>query len=110
MGSRPLNLSPDATLDRGVVLISINSLRLLHMLSLVSGALRGSTAFHKSSFVNYKADVEEFYVEGHRPFPYQLDGDYLGEVTRLHFEYVPDILSLVVPNPSLVGLRPLKDD
>ena len=110
LGSRPLNLTPDATLDRGLVLISINSLRLLHMLSLVSGALRGSTAFHKSSFVNYKSDVEEFYVEGHRPFPYQLDGDYLGEVTRLHFEYVPDILSLVVPNPSLVGLPPLKDD
>ena len=99
-----MKLSTDATLDRALVMISINSLRLTHMLGLVSGALRGSTAFHKSSFVNYKADIEEFYVEGHRPFPYQLDGDYLGEATRLHFEHVPNILSLVVPNPRLVGL------
>jgi diacylglycerol kinase family enzyme len=31
------------------------------------------------------------------PFPYQVDGDYLGEVTRLDFGYEPDVLTLVVP-------------
>ena len=31
------------------------------------------------------------------PFPYQVDGDYLGEVNRLDFGYEPDVLTLVVP-------------
>ena len=31
------------------------------------------------------------------PFPYQVDGDYLGEVERLEFSYEPDCLTLVVP-------------
>ena len=34
---------------------------------------------------------------GAEPFPYQVDGDYLGEVNRLDFGYEPDVLTLVVP-------------
>ena len=104
LGSRSLNLSPDADLSRGLVAISINSLRVTRMLNLVSGALRGSTAFHSHSYIDYKSDVTSFRVEGHRPFPYQVDGDYLGEVTSLDFHYAPNVLSLITPNPGLVGL------
>ena len=104
LGSKSLNLSPDADLSRGLVAISINSLRVNRMLNLVSGAIRGSTAFHNHSYIDYKADVSNFRVEGHRPFPYQVDGDYLGEVTSLDFKYTQDVLKLVTPNPTLVGL------
>ena len=31
------------------------------------------------------------------PFPYQVDGDYLGDVRRLDIAYVPDALTLVRP-------------
>jgi hypothetical protein len=34
---------------------------------------------------------------GPEPFPYQVDGDHLGEVERLDFTYEPAALSLVVP-------------
>ena len=104
LGSRSLSLSPDADLSRSLVMISINSLRVNRLLNLVSGAIRGSTAFHNHSYVDYRADVTDFRVEGHRPFPYQVDGDYLGEVTSLDFSYAPNVLKLVAPNPSLVGL------
>lgn len=104
LGSRSLSLSPDADLSRSLVMISINSLRVNRLLNLVSGAIRGSTAFHNHSYVDYRADVTDFRVEGHRPFPYQVDGDYLGEVTSLDFSYAPSVLKLVAPNPSLVGL------
>jgi diacylglycerol kinase family enzyme len=30
-------------------------------------------------------------------FPYQVDGDYLGDVKRLYFQHVPNALRLVVP-------------
>ena len=36
-------------------------------------------------------------AESSTPFPYQLDGDYLGEVTRLEFSHVPDAVQLVFP-------------
>jgi hypothetical protein len=31
------------------------------------------------------------------PFPYQLDGDYLGETDRLEFHHVPDAILMVRP-------------
>jgi hypothetical protein len=36
-------------------------------------------------------------VVGHGPFPYQVDGDYLGETTELAFRHEPDVLRLVRP-------------
>ena len=104
LGSQSLNLSPHAGLDQELVTISINSLNVNRMLGLVSGAIRGSTAFHNHSYIDYRPQVSSFIVEGHRPFPYQVDGDYLGEVTSLEFSYAPKVLQLITPNPGLVGL------
>ena len=39
-------------------------------------------------------------VEHDTPFPYQVDGDYLGETNRLEFRHVPDAVRLVVPPPE----------
>jgi hypothetical protein len=36
-------------------------------------------------------------VANHGPFPWQVDGDYLGEVERLKIGYEPDALTLVMP-------------
>jgi diacylglycerol kinase family enzyme len=37
------------------------------------------------------------FVANHGPFPWQVDGDYLGEVERLEITYEPDALTLVMP-------------
>ena len=37
-------------------------------------------------------------VEGDRRFPYQVDGDYLGETRRLEFRHVPETLTLALPS------------
>ena len=34
------------------------------------------------------------------PIPYQVDGDYLGEATRLEFRHVPDAVRLVFPGDT----------
>ena len=47
--------------------------------------------------VDEHADIAGVVVKGHRPFPYQVDGDYLGEVTQLRFRYERDCISLVLP-------------
>jgi hypothetical protein len=36
-------------------------------------------------------------VTGDGPIPWQVDGDYLGEVDRLDVTYEPDTLTLVTP-------------
>jgi diacylglycerol kinase family enzyme len=103
LGSRPLDIAPEATLDRGLVIITIRSLRLVRILRLALGALRSSDAVKKSRSVDYRADVTEVMVEGHRPFPYQVDGDYLGNVTSLHLRHEPNVLRLVVPDPAALS-------
>ncbi|MFV2039438.1 MAG: diacylglycerol kinase family protein [Acidimicrobiales bacterium] len=103
LGSRPLNLAPEATLDRGLVMITMTSLGLIRMTRLATGALRGSDVLRTAKSVDYRTDLTEFWIEGHRPFPYQVDGDYLGEVSTLHFRHEPDILRLLVPDSHVLG-------
>lgn len=103
LGSTPLNLAPEATLDRGLVMITLTSLRLTKIARLAMGALRGTDELRTAKSVDYRTDVTEFWVEGHRPFPYQVDGDYLGEVSSLHFKHEPEILRLLVPDTQVLG-------
>ncbi len=70
---------------------------------MAAGALRSEDGLRSSKSVDYRTDVAEFWIEGHRPFPYQVDGDYLGEVERLHFVHEPEALRLLVPDPAVLG-------
>ena len=45
----------------------------------------------------HRTDLPTLTVEGHGPFPYQVDGDFLGEIEHLEFRHVPDVLDLVFP-------------
>ena len=51
----------------------------------------------KTADLRYQRDVNRMVVEHEEPFPYQLDGDYLGDVERLQFDFVPDAVRLVFP-------------
>ncbi len=103
LGSRPLDLAPEATLDRGLVMITFRTLRLSKITLLAARALRSEGSLWSARGVDYRTDLAEFWIEGHRPFPYQVDGDYLGEVSRLHFRHEPGVLRLVVPDPAILG-------
>lgn len=47
--------------------------------------------------VSVIADVHELVIENDVSFPYQVDGDYLGETTLLDFRHVPDAVRLLFP-------------
>jgi hypothetical protein len=51
----------------------------------------------RSRALRIAVDVTEAEIVGYRPFPYQVDGDYLGEVEHLTLRYEPDVLDLVIP-------------
>jgi diacylglycerol kinase family enzyme len=103
LGNRPLDLSPDAGLDKpGLVAISFTTMKARAILSSLAGALKGG-GVKPSSHLDVRTNVERLVLEHERPFPYQLDGDALGDTTRLEFQHVPDAINLVFPTQPTSG-------
>ena len=102
VGNRPFDIAPEASLDNGLAVVTVKSMRADRFLRVMGRALQGHGALAKDPAVHYRPDVTGLVVEGldGKPFPYQVDGDYLGEITRLELRHVPDIMDLVVPVPE----------
>ena len=79
--------------------LTFRTLAAVPLLNVVISALRGRggkrLGHHRR--VAYASDLLEVRVNGFGPFPYQVDGDYLGDAERLEFRYEPNALSLIVP-------------
>jgi hypothetical protein len=103
LGTRPLDIAPDAGLDRGLVMVTVRSLRLDAILSLAALALAGKGRVARSRHVVQRTDLASVVVRGHGPFPYQVDGDHLGDVEELVFRHEPEVLDLVLPDLSPGG-------
>lgn len=97
LGNRPLDLSPDANLDQGLVAITFTTMKARDILTSLAGALRGG-GVKPAAHLDIRTDVERLRIEHDTPFPYQLDGDALGESTRLDIAHVPDAIRLVFPS------------
>lgn len=96
LGNRPLDLSPNATLDHPFVVITFRTMSARAIVASLAGALRGG-GITPNEHVSVFEDVHELLVQGTSTFPYQVDGDYLGETSQLHFRHVPDAARLVYP-------------
>ncbi|MEY2400249.1 MAG: hypothetical protein QOJ08_360, partial [Ilumatobacteraceae bacterium] len=100
LGNRPLDLSPAATLDRGLVAITFKTLKVGAVLKALGGALRGG-GMKSSDTVDVQTDLSCLSITSARPFPFQLDGDYLGETLELRFEHRPNAVKLVYPSSAV---------
>lgn len=100
LGNRPLDLSPAATLDRGLVVVTFRTMRAGAILGSLAGALRGG-GVRASEHLAVHTEVAALSVlaAGEAAFPYQVDGDYLGETRSLEFVHVPQAVRLVRPGP-----------
>lgn len=94
LGNRPLDLVPNAGLEAGLAVVTFRSLKATHILRSLGSALRGG-GVPPAPWLDIRHDVSHLDVTSTTPFPYQLDGDYLGETGSLHFEHVPAALRLV---------------
>jgi diacylglycerol kinase family enzyme len=97
LGNRPLDLSGDAALDRGLVAITFTTMRATAILGSLAGSLRGG-GVQAAPHLDIRSDVSEMVVEHDSPFPYQVDGDALGSTKRLEFTHVPEAVRLVFPS------------
>jgi diacylglycerol kinase family enzyme len=76
---------------------TFRSLQFGPFLGMVASVLRRGSYFRRHRSVDYRTDLAAATVTGHGPFPYQVDGDHLGDAERLEFRHEPDALTIVVP-------------
>ena len=103
LGNQPFDVTPSASLDRPLVSLTVRSMGLVRLLSVSLAALRGGDRVRKLRGVDLHTDVHELNVVGHGPFPYQVDGDFLGDTSELRFRWEADALHLVLPPGGFTG-------
>ncbi|HZP29436.1 MAG TPA: diacylglycerol kinase family protein [Acidimicrobiia bacterium] len=97
-GPRPLTVTHGAGLDRELALTLFRKLEVGVLLpAALSAMARGRRIEHDEDITQLENLRELTLVANGPPFPWQVDGDYLGEVARLEIRYEPDVLTLLVP-------------
>ena len=94
-GRRPLNLAPEADGASGLAVLTVRTLALPAMLQLFKAAVGEGRGLRDHPQVHYQAELPSLTVVGHRPFPYQVDGDYLGQVDELSLAHEPERLRVI---------------
>jgi diacylglycerol kinase family enzyme len=97
LGARPLCVTPDTGPDRGLVTVTTRKLKVRTLLTLFGSALGKGEILRRSKSVDYHTDLSSLVVRGHRPFPHQVDGDYLGHTEELRVSHGEASIRLVVP-------------
>ncbi len=100
LGLRRLQVAPDAGLDRPLVLVTLRTIRFGRFMPLVGSTLASGRKLQKSKLVDYRPGLREVTVSaaaGRAHFPWQADGDFLGDAQQLTFGWEPDRLLLVMP-------------
>jgi len=95
IGGRAINACPDAGFDTGLDLMAIRALSVhgttLIAANLLTGRLHSLHARHTLT----RHDLSGFTLSARRPTAFQLDGEYLGERTKVTFSAVPDALRVL---------------
>jgi diacylglycerol kinase family enzyme len=94
LGNRPLDLVPGTEPGSGLSVVTFRSMNASHILRSLGSALRGG-GVPDAPWLDIRRDVRSLTVTNPVSFPYQLDGDYLGETQGLSFEHVPNAVRLV---------------
>ena len=100
LGTRALSVAPGTSLQTPLSLVTFQRLTLGALLPVIGAALRGGARVQSSRHVSFAANVHQATVRGHRPVPYQLDGDYLGESGLIELRWAPDALRVVLPSSN----------
>ncbi len=119
LGSRPLELAPEADLGRPLSVVGLRSLTLPHLIGAVRQAFGRSTGgsvgngarrngvdpeplagIGNTESTAHFRDLTAVSLVGRRPFPFQMDGESCGRVDRLDIEHRPDAVPIIVPAVS----------
>jgi len=96
VGKHAIHLSSAASLEKKLVVVTFRKMTTPLMLKTLYSALRRG-GLETSPGIDIATDVENVKIEFPAPFPYQLDGDYLGDTTSIEIKHCPEALRLVRP-------------
>jgi diacylglycerol kinase family enzyme len=97
LGRRPLSVTPDTGPDRGLVTVTTTKLKVRTLLTLFGSAMGRGEILRRNKNVDYHTDLKSLTVRGHKPFPHQVDGDYLGQAEKLEITHGTASIRLIVP-------------
>jgi diacylglycerol kinase family enzyme len=97
LGPRPIVVAPEATLDSPLSLTALRTLDFAPLFAAAASAMGRGSLLRVHPRIVSRSGLSSFTVVGPDPFPYQVDGDHLGEVDRLEFSCEPNALTVVVP-------------
>ncbi|MFM7223931.1 MAG: diacylglycerol/lipid kinase family protein [Actinomycetota bacterium] len=97
LGPRPIRIAPEAGLARG---LAVTAFRSFGPVTLVGGACSamGSGRFLAGRRgIEHRSDATRIVVRAGAPFPYQVDGEDLGDTDRVELVHEPEALRVLLP-------------
>lgn len=94
LANREMNLCPRARLELGLDCIALDTLAVPTILKIAAQAF-GSGKHIRNRHALYLHDQPRIEITCDSPMPAQMDGEYIGEHSRLELEAVPSALSLL---------------
>jgi len=97
LGTRPISIAPRVGLDTPLALTAFRRMDPVTLLGATASSLRSGRFLRNHRGIVQRDGLEHLTFSGDVPFPWQVDGDHLGDAYRLDVVYEPDSLTLVVP-------------
>jgi diacylglycerol kinase family enzyme len=94
LGDRPISPNPDASFDLGLDVLALRQLHVPSTSRTVTQILARKGGPHGRQVLRLH-DVAEFTLVAASPEAFQLDGDYLGERSKVRFTSVPQALRVI---------------
>ncbi|HKS44782.1 MAG TPA: diacylglycerol kinase family protein [Amycolatopsis sp.] len=96
LGERPVHLNATTSFDGGLGLFALRGLGLPTVFRHARQALREEARKHRGRRLTAHDDLAELSVEAEQPVNFQVDGDPVGQRTRVKFVSVPKALTVLV--------------
>jgi diacylglycerol kinase family enzyme len=97
LGPRPLVVTRDVGLQTPLAVTAFTSFSVATLLRGAASALGSGKYLRRTPGIVQRHDLRGLQVEGRGPFPYQVDGDDLGDVENLDIDFENDTLTVVLP-------------
>jgi diacylglycerol kinase family enzyme len=100
LGRLSLHVNRNADLDTRLSLTAFTQLRALSLIGGAASSIRSGKFLRRRKDVVQLDDVAGLHVRAAAPFPYQVDGDDVGDTDELRIGLAPDALTVALPRPT----------
>ena len=105
VGPRPFNVAPSAHLQGALTFVSVNHFSTGAVLKMIGQALGDGHKLAANADVTYSTEATAMTIVGHRPLPWQVDGDFLGHTDKVVVKHHPQAVRLLVPSAFRAELQ-----